>query len=91
MNSDLFLLEVHLYLVCKVLDDKGLVGEPRLLKQGTDLQVPEELLQPALIRALRELRVKAQVGAGGSVTKVATGANNSDGSEAFSPQQSKTI
>lgn len=48
--------KVIIYLVCKVLDDKGLVGQPRLLKQRTDLQVPEELLQPALIRALRELR-----------------------------------
>lgn len=41
-----------------MLDDKSLVGKPRLLKQRTDLQVPEELLQPTLIRALRELRGK---------------------------------
>lgn len=47
--------KINFYLVCKVLDDKGLIGKPGLLEQRTDLQVAGELLQPALIRTLREL------------------------------------
>lgn len=48
------------HLVCKVLDDKGLVGQPGLLEQRAGLQVAEQLLQPAVIAALRKLQVQTR-------------------------------